>query len=61
MLRLHQKQTEIGNRLSAIRLEDVRCEEDDDYKKLEELTQRIDQLDPIAGSKGQDDEAKLDF
>lgn len=52
------RHTEISNRLEAIGLEDVKFEEDDDYMELERLTQRIDQLAPMARSKYRDDEAK---
>lgn len=55
------KQTEISNRLDAIKLEDVRCEEDSDYKAPEKLAQRIDQLGSMARTKDRDVEEKIRF
>lgn len=42
-------------------MEDVSCEEDEDYKALKKLTQRIDQLAPTARSKDSETKQKLDY
>lgn len=54
-------QMEISNRLDLIRLEDVRCEEDDEYIALKKLPQRIDQMAAMAQGKDRDDEAEVEF
>lgn len=55
------KQCKISNRLDAIKLEDVREEEGDDYVVLEKLTRRINQLASMARIMDKDDEAKIRF
>lgn len=45
----------------TIKMSDVKDKEDDDYAALEKLTNRIDQLAPMARLKDRDDEAKVRF
>lgn len=55
------KKAEISSRLEAMRIEDVRKDNDVDYAALVGSTKRINQLAPIARSKDNDYEAKVRF
>lgn len=50
---------EISNRLGAIILKDVRNVEGDVKIAPKKLARRIDQLEPMAGIKDRDDEARV--
>lgn len=56
-----KKQTEPSNRFKAIRIENVRGDNEDDYEGLDRLNKRINRLGPMDREKDRDDEAKVRF
>lgn len=55
------KQTEISNRLEALKIDDVREDNDDGYAALDLHTKTINQLAPMTKIKDRDDKAKVRF
>lgn len=55
------KKEVISNRLKAIKIDDVKEDDEDDYAALDRLTRRINRLVLIAREKDRDNEAKVRF
>lgn len=58
---LSTKQTEISNRLNALKRDEAKKKDDDNYAILGKLTKRINELAPMACEIDRKDEAKVRF